>query len=57
VHVILGEKSEAFSSTAVRVRAQAHLPRVTVEVIQDAGHAVSASHGELAAERLSAFLQ
>jgi pimeloyl-ACP methyl ester carboxylesterase len=57
VHLILGEKSEAFSSTAVRVRAEAHLPRVTVEVIQDAGHAVSASHGELAAERLSAFLQ
>jgi pimeloyl-ACP methyl ester carboxylesterase len=57
VHLVLGEKSEVFPSAAVRQRAEALLPRVTVDVVEDAGHAVSISHVDLVTDRLTAFLR
>jgi pimeloyl-ACP methyl ester carboxylesterase len=56
VHVVLGERSEVFPSAAVRQRTEAMLPRVTVDVVADAGHAVSFSHLDLVTARLATFL-
>jgi pimeloyl-ACP methyl ester carboxylesterase len=56
VHLVLGGKSEVFPSAAVRERAEALLPHVTVEVVEDAGHAVSISHIDLITDRLTTFL-
>jgi pimeloyl-ACP methyl ester carboxylesterase len=56
VHLVLGEKSEVFPSAAVRQRAEVLLPDVTVDVVDDAGHAVSLSHIDLVTARLATFL-
>jgi pimeloyl-ACP methyl ester carboxylesterase len=56
VHVTLGEKSEVFRSRDVRARVEALVPRATVELVPGAGHAVSLSHLDHAADHLAEFL-
>jgi pimeloyl-ACP methyl ester carboxylesterase len=56
VHLVLGAKSEVFPAAAVRHRAEELLSDVTVDVVDDAGHAVSFSHLDLVTARLATFL-
>jgi pimeloyl-ACP methyl ester carboxylesterase len=55
--LIIGEKSEVFSSREVRARAEALLPRAEIEVVSGAGHAAAASHADALAQRIVAFVQ
>src|SRR4051794_31965490 len=53
VSVLVGEKTEVFDADAVVARARALMPHATVELVPGAGHAISASHVEICASRVS----
>jgi pimeloyl-ACP methyl ester carboxylesterase len=55
--LIAGAKSEVFPATEVRARVDALLPRVEVDIVPSAGHAVVTSHVEHINERAAAFLE
>jgi pimeloyl-ACP methyl ester carboxylesterase len=55
--LIAGAMSEVFPATEVRARADALLPRVEVDIVPGAGHAVMASHAEHITERVATFLE
>jgi pimeloyl-ACP methyl ester carboxylesterase len=57
VLLIAGAKSEVFPATEVQARAEMLLPRVEVDVVPRAGHAVAASHVEHITERVDSFLK
>jgi pimeloyl-ACP methyl ester carboxylesterase len=53
VTILVGEKTEVMDADVVVQRARALLPHADVEVVAGAGHALTASHEELCASRVS----
>jgi pimeloyl-ACP methyl ester carboxylesterase len=55
VMLILGAKSQVLPAAEVQARAEALLPRVEVDVVPGAGHAVALSHLERITDRMATF--
>jgi pimeloyl-ACP methyl ester carboxylesterase len=55
--VLLGAKSPIHRATQVRDRVRALLPRAQVEIVGGSAHALPMSHPELAAARITAFVE
>ena len=53
VTLVAGEKTEMFDTAAMVERAMNLLPNVTAELVPGAGHALTVSHAELCASRVS----
>jgi pimeloyl-ACP methyl ester carboxylesterase len=54
--VLVGDRKQAFDPRAAADRASALLPRVRVEVVPGAGHALALSHADLVVDRMLALL-
>ena len=53
VALLIAAKSEPFDPNLLAARAQALLPQVSVELVPEAGHALTESHMVLCAARIA----